>query len=123
MFRAEDLGISRFEWGFPVDYYCSLKLPYRAGDAKGKVERPFRQLRETFLPELEAQGPPESLDELNRRAGVGLEANVHAVESRPAVVWRYAEPPRRYVPERPPVFSHRHTSLMTMERSSDLHMS
>ena len=86
MFRAEDLGISQFKWGFPVDYYCSPKLPCRAGDAKGKAERPFRQLRETFLPELEAQGPRESLNELHRRAGVWLEANVHAVESRPAVV-------------------------------------
>lgn len=31
----------------------------RAGDAKrkGKVERPFRQLRETLIPEIEAEGP------------------------------------------------------------------
>ena len=56
----------------------------RAGDAKrkGKIERPFRQLRETFLPELEAQGPPTSIGELNRRAALWLDANVHAVASR-----------------------------------------
>ena len=56
----------------------------KARDAKrkGKAERPFRQLRHTFLPELEAQGIPASLDELNHRAMVWLDANVHAVESR-----------------------------------------
>ena len=58
--------------------------PCKAGDAKrkGKVERPFRQLQQTLLPELEAQGIPASLDELNHRAAVWLDANVHAVESR-----------------------------------------
>lgn len=58
----------------------------KAGDAKrkGKVERPFRQLRATFLPELEAQGIPAGLDELNHRAAVWLDANVHATESRAA---------------------------------------
>lgn len=56
----------------------------RAGDAKrkGKVERPLRQLRETFVPEIEAEGPPESIDELNRRAGLWLDTHVHAVASR-----------------------------------------
>ncbi len=58
--------------------------PCKAGDAKrkGKVERPFRQLQGTFLPEIEAQGIPASIDELNHRAAVWLGANVHAVESR-----------------------------------------
>ena len=71
----------------------------RAGDAKrkGKVERPFRQLRETFLPELEAQGPPESLQELNRRAEVWLDEHVHAVESRSTG----ARPTERLAVERP----------------------
>ena len=56
----------------------------RAGDAKrkGKVERPFRQLRETFIPELEAEGPPASIGELNRRAALWLDTHVHAVASR-----------------------------------------
>ncbi len=56
----------------------------QAGDAKrkGKVERPFRSLQETFLPEVEAAGAPDSLDELNRRAVVWLADRVHAVESR-----------------------------------------
>jgi transposase len=56
----------------------------QAGDAKrkGKVERPFRQLQETFLPEVEADGIPVDLADLNRRAQVWLAERVHAVESR-----------------------------------------
>ena len=56
----------------------------QAGDAKrkGKVERPFRSLQETFLVEVEHDGVPDSLDELNRRATVWLADRVHAVESR-----------------------------------------
>lgn len=56
----------------------------KAGDAKrkGKVERPFRQLRETFLPELEIDGPPADLAELNARAAVWLAERVHSVPSR-----------------------------------------
>jgi transposase len=56
----------------------------QAGDAKrkGKVERPFRSLQETFLPEVEADGLPISLDDLNRRAVVWLADRVHGVESR-----------------------------------------
>ena len=56
----------------------------QAGDAKrkGKVERPFRQLQETFLPEVEAGGIPVSIDDLNRRAQVWLAERVHGVESR-----------------------------------------
>ena len=71
----------------------------RAGDAKrkGKVERPFRQLRETFVPEIEAEGPPESLDELNRRAELWLDAHVHAVASRSTG----ARPRDRLIVERP----------------------
>lgn len=55
----------------------------QAGDAKrkGKVERPFRQLQETFLAELE-DDPPISIDDLNRRAVVWLNERVHHVESR-----------------------------------------
>ena len=56
----------------------------QAGDAKrkGKVERPFRQLQETFLPEVEADGIPVSIDDLNRRAQLWLAERVHGVESR-----------------------------------------
>ena len=56
----------------------------QAGDAKrkGKVERPFRSLQETFLPEVEHDGIPSSVEELNRRATVWLADRVHAVESR-----------------------------------------
>jgi transposase len=56
----------------------------QAGDAKrkGKVERPFRQLQETFLPEVEVDGIPADIDELNRRAQQWLAARVHAIASR-----------------------------------------
>jgi len=56
----------------------------KARDAKrkGKVERPFRQLQETFLPEVELDGIPNDLTELNRRAQHWLEARVHQVRSR-----------------------------------------
>lgn len=56
----------------------------RARDAKrkGKVERPFRQLRETFIPELDVEGPPADLAELNARAAQWLDERVHAVASR-----------------------------------------
>lgn len=70
----------------------------KARDAKrkGKVERPFRQLRETFLPELEIEGIPVDLDELNHRAQVWLDSRVHAVASRTT-----GEPPsQRLVLER-----------------------
>jgi len=56
----------------------------RARDAKrkGKVERPFRQLQETFLPEVELDGVPADLTELNRRAERWLAERVHGVASR-----------------------------------------
>jgi transposase len=71
----------------------------RAGDAKrkGKVERPFRQLQETFLPEVELDGVPASVEELNVRAAAWLTERVHAVASRTT-----AEPPvMRLEVERP----------------------
>ena len=59
-------------------------IPCLPGDAKrkGKVERPFRHYKETFLEELELDGPPADLDELNHRAGVWLERRVHQVAHR-----------------------------------------
>jgi len=56
----------------------------RARDAKrkGKVERPFRQLQETFLPEVELDGVPADVAELNARAERWLATRVHAVASR-----------------------------------------
>jgi transposase len=56
----------------------------KAGDAKrkGKVERPFRQLQETFLPEVELDGIPANIAELNARAAAWLAVRVHAVPSR-----------------------------------------
>jgi hypothetical protein len=56
----------------------------KARDAKrkGKVERPFRQLQETFLPEVELDGIPHDLAELNRRGELWLDARVHRLASR-----------------------------------------
>jgi transposase len=45
---------------------------------KGKVERPFRDVKERFLEECRAMGPPQSLDELNTRAAAWLAERVHA---------------------------------------------
>jgi transposase len=55
----------------------------QAGDAKrkGKVERPFRQLREGFLAEQHLH-PPASIDQLNDRAAAWLDRRVHAVTHR-----------------------------------------
>lgn len=51
----------------------------QAGDAKrkGKVERPFRDLKESFLQELIVTGVPESIGELNDRAGRWVSDRVH----------------------------------------------
>jgi transposase len=51
----------------------------QAGDAKrkGKVERPFRDLKESFLQELVVTGVPDSIDELNHRAGRWVATRVH----------------------------------------------
>lgn len=65
-------------------HYGTKITPCRAGEAKrkGKIERCFRQLRESFLPEVEAAGIPTDADELNRRAELWLDERVHAVASR-----------------------------------------
>ena len=51
----------------------------QAGDAKrkGKVERPFRDLKESFLQELVVTGVPDSIDELNDRATRWVAERVH----------------------------------------------
>ena len=65
-------------------HYGTKITPCRAGDAKrkGKIERCFRQLRESFVVEVEAAGVPTGVDELNRRAQLWLDERVHAVASR-----------------------------------------
>ena len=50
----------------------------RDAKRKGKVERPFRDVKERFLEELAALGPPASLAELNDRAARWLDERVHA---------------------------------------------
>ncbi|HET9442118.1 MAG TPA: IS21 family transposase [Acidimicrobiales bacterium] len=52
----------------------------QAGDAKrkGKTERPFRELKESFLTECDALGAPSSIDELNARGEIWIAERVHA---------------------------------------------
>lgn len=52
----------------------------QAGDAKrkGKIERPFRDLKESFLEELVVTGVPGSIDELNERGRLWVDQRVHA---------------------------------------------
>ena len=52
----------------------------QAGDAKrkGKVERPFRDVKESFLEELVVCGVPDSIDGLNARAQSWVDQRVHA---------------------------------------------
>lgn len=45
---------------------------------KGKIERPFRELKEAFLAEVGVLGPPGSIGELNQRAARWLADEVHA---------------------------------------------
>jgi hypothetical protein len=51
----------------------------QAGDAKrkGKIERPFRDLKESFLQELVVTGVPDTIAELNDRAGRWVADRVH----------------------------------------------
>ncbi len=64
-------------------HYGFVVQPCAAGDAKrkGKVERPFRQLREGFLAEQDLN-PPASIRQLNDRAVSWLDRRVHAVDHR-----------------------------------------
>jgi transposase len=50
----------------------------RDAKRKGKVERPFRDVKERFLEECSATGAPGSLAELNERARIWLESRIHA---------------------------------------------
>ena len=50
----------------------------RDAKRKGKVERPFRDVKERFLEECAAQGPPTSLAELNQRAARWIEERIHS---------------------------------------------
>ena len=70
----------------------------QAGDAKrkGKVERPFRDLKESFLEELVVTGVPSSIDELNTRAQIWVDQRVHARPHRSTGV----APAERFATER-----------------------
>jgi transposase len=65
--------------GFARHHSMEIKA-CQAGDAKrkGKCERPFRDLKESFLTELDALGAPGSIGELNQRAGSWLPERVHS---------------------------------------------
>jgi transposase len=69
-----------------------------AGDAKrkGKIERPFRDLKRGFLSEMDLD-PPEDIGELNRRAVLWLDRYVHPLAHGTTKV----APAERLVLERP----------------------
>ena len=90
---------------------CEIRA-CQARDAKrkGKVERPFRDVKERFLEECQAAGPPQSIDELNARAATWLAERVHPRAHRTTGV----PPVERLVIERellgrvaPPTLRHR----------------
>jgi transposase len=85
--RMGALGVSqgrRFKLHPPAlefaRYHGLEMVACQAGDAKrkGKCERPFRDLKESLLTELDALGPPVSVGELNQRAEGWLGGRVHA---------------------------------------------
>jgi transposase len=88
--RMGQLGQSRgkrFVWHpivfeFARHYGVAFKA-CAAGDAarKGKIERPFRDLKHSFLPEMDLD-PPADVAELNRRAVTWLATYAHAVAHR-----------------------------------------
>jgi transposase len=66
-----------------VEFSCHHGTEIRACQSydakrKGKIERPFRPLKESFLTELDALGPPTSIGELNARGERWLAERVHA---------------------------------------------
>jgi transposase len=109
--RMGQLGQSRgrsFRWHPPVlefarHYGVALKV-CQAGDAarKGKIERPFRDLKAGFLAEMDLD-PPADIAELNRRADVWLARYAHAVVHRSIKVtpderFRIEQPQLRRLP-------------------------
>jgi transposase len=103
--RMGQLGQARgkaFVWHPPAlelarHYGFALKACQPSDAArKGKVERPFRDLKAGFLPEMDLD-PPADIGELNRRVGPWLAQHVHAVVHRSTGV----EPERRWRAERP----------------------
>jgi len=103
--RMGQLGRSqgrRFVWHpialeFARHYGMALRA-CPAGDAarKGKVERPFRDLKAGFLAEMDLD-PPGDIGELNRRAERWLAVHAHAVvhattKERPDIRFRVEQP-------------------------------
>jgi len=76
---------------------CEIRA-CQARDAKrkGKVERPYRDVKERFLEECRALGPPTTVDELNARAVSWLDERVHGRVHRTTGV----APAERFVVER-----------------------
>ncbi len=103
--RMGQLGTSRgrsFHWApgvleFARHYGVAMKV-CKAGDAarKGKVERPFRDLKAGFLAEMDLD-PPAGVSELNRRAEAWLARYAHAVVHRSTKI----TPDERFKVEQP----------------------
>jgi transposase len=69
-------------------YHGFAFQPCRSGNAraKGKVERPFLELKDAFLAEVEATGPPASIAELNNMAASRLATYVHLRPHAPELI-------------------------------------
>jgi transposase len=93
--RRFQLGVEALE--FARHHGVEIKA-CQAGDAKrkGKIERPFRDLKESFLEELLVTGVPSSIDELNARAQLWVDRRVHARVHRSTGV----APAERFATER-----------------------
>jgi hypothetical protein len=69
----------------------------RDAKRKGKIERPFRSLKEAFLEEIDLAGAPATIDELNQRTIAWLAKRVWPVAHRTTGV----APAERLVAEQP----------------------
>jgi transposase len=84
--RMGSLGVTRagrFHFGrealaFASAHGFALKAcATRDAKRKGKIERPFRELKASFLEEVTAVGVPSSIQELNVRASAWLAEQIH----------------------------------------------
>jgi hypothetical protein len=77
--RAGRFRLNPEALAFASAHGCIFKAcATRDAKRKGKVERPFRQLKASFLEEITAVGVPSSIPELNTRAAAWLASEIHA---------------------------------------------
>jgi len=95
--RGKAFALHRAALAFARHYDFAIKV-CDAGDAqrKGKIERPFRDLKRGFLSECDLD-PPGDIGELNRRAPLWLGRHVHRVVHKTTK----EAPAERFTIERP----------------------